>query len=335
NGGIGAGTEVGDLPTATGNRYTQFNAKLKNLYGQIEISDKAMLASGNSAGAFVNLLNDEMEGLMKASKFNFGRMLFGDGTGTLTITKTTTASNVVNVLNTYNLAEGMVVDILSTGGAPIVNGQGRLIMNVDRTADTITLSGSDVVTTANNNRIVLQGSNNLELLGLGAIFQPSGSLYGVPRNVNSWMQPHSAINTLAIDDQKIQTAIDTVEEKSGGEIDFIVCSYGVRRAYQAYLQETSRNIDVMNLQGGFKAISFAGIPIVADRFCPPGTMYLLDSSEFTLHQLCDWRWLEDGAGHILHQVSGTAKYTATLVKYAELMCDKPAAQACLRDITEK
>ena len=83
NGGVGAGSETGNLPTAAGNNYAQFTLALKNLFGTIEISDKAMRASENSAGAFVNILNAEMEGLLKASKFNFGRMLYGDGSGKL------------------------------------------------------------------------------------------------------------------------------------------------------------------------------------------------------------------------------------------------------------
>ena len=81
NGGVGAGSETGALPTAKGNRYAQFKTTLKNLYGQIAISDKAIRASGSNTGAFVDLLNAEMEGLLTASKFNLGRMLYGDGTG--------------------------------------------------------------------------------------------------------------------------------------------------------------------------------------------------------------------------------------------------------------
>ena len=71
NGGVGAGTEDGNLPTAGGNNYAQFVLGLKNLYGRIEISDKAVRASENNAGAFVNLLNAEMEGLVRASSYNF------------------------------------------------------------------------------------------------------------------------------------------------------------------------------------------------------------------------------------------------------------------------
>ena len=35
NGGVGAGTEEGDLPASAGNNYEQFVTTLKNLYGTI------------------------------------------------------------------------------------------------------------------------------------------------------------------------------------------------------------------------------------------------------------------------------------------------------------
>ena len=78
NGGIGAGSETDALPNASGNGYVQFVADLKNLYGKIEISDKAVRASANNVGAIVKLVADEMEGLGKASSFKLGWMLYGD-----------------------------------------------------------------------------------------------------------------------------------------------------------------------------------------------------------------------------------------------------------------
>lgn len=41
------------------------------------------------------------------------------------------------------------------------------------------------------------------------------------------------------------------------------------------------------------------------------------------------RWLEDEDGRILKQIRGKAAYSATLVKYAELICRKPCGQAML------
>ena len=49
NGGIGAGDESGNLPGAYGSNYIQFVSTLKNLYGQIEISDKAIRASADGS----------------------------------------------------------------------------------------------------------------------------------------------------------------------------------------------------------------------------------------------------------------------------------------------
>ena len=106
NGGIGAGDEDGSLPSAAGNNYAQFVLELKNLYGKIEISDKAIRASQNSAGAFVNLLNAEMEGLIKASSFNFGRMLYGDGTGILANISNNTATTLT-LDSVTNIIEGL------------------------------------------------------------------------------------------------------------------------------------------------------------------------------------------------------------------------------------
>lgn len=333
NGGISAGKEDGSLPVAASNNYAQFVLTLKNLYGTIEITDKAIRASQNNSGAFVNLLEAEMEGLLKASKFNFGRMLFGDGSGVLA-KAVEQASNVITVDSVRNITEGMVVDVVkaSTGATAVYN---RRVVDVDRTNNTITLAGTALSSTsvAAGDLICVQGSYNNELTGLGAIFGDSETLYGLVREDNKWMNPHKATSAV-INDVVIQKAIDHLDEVCGSQADFIVCSAGVKRAYQEYLITNRTNIDVMNLQGGFKAISYNGIPLVSDRFAPAGTMYLLNTSDFHLHQLCDWRWLEGDSGKIIHQVASRPVYTATLVKYADMICDRPAGQAMISGITE-
>lgn len=333
NGGVGAGTEEGDLPSAAGNNYEQFVTTLKNLYGTIEISDKAVRASENNVGAFVNLLNAEMDGLIKASSFNFGRMLFGDGSGVL-CTVSSVSGNTVTADSVKNLIEGMVVDFLDDGSA-ITGAAGRRITAVDRDNKTFTVTGSALdEAIAAGNAVCVQGSYNLELTGLGAIFQTTGSLYGLDRATHKWMIPYIKTKVGAISETVIQTAIDRLEETAGSRVDFIVCSWGVKRALQKHLSENKRNIDVTELAGGYRSITYNGIPVVADRFCPDGTMYLLNTSDFCLHQLCDWKWLEGDDGRILRQVAGKPLYTATLVKYADLICTRPCGQAMLSGITE-
>ena len=139
----------------------------------------------------------------------------------------------------------------------------------------------------------------------------------------------------AISETVIQKAIDYLEESAGSKVNFIVCSSGVKRAFMKHLATYKRNCDVMDLAGGYKALSYNGIPIISDRFCPDGTMYLLNSDDFTLHQLCDWKWLEGEDGKVIKQIAGKPSYTATLVKYADLVCAKPCGQAMLSGITEE
>ncbi len=343
NGGIGAGTEDGDLPTAGGNNYAQFVLTLKNLYGKIEISDKAIRASENSAGAFVNLLNSEMEGLIKASSFNFGRMLYGDGTGLVAKIEANSASTVT-VDKTTNLIEGMIVDVVSSAGVAVNGATGLRITSVDRANKVVTFSASSLTVNALvGSYLCVQGSYNKEITGLGAIFKDTGSLYGLERSTYGWMIPYMKdISTVTedattlgqIDDIIIQTAIDALDENADSKVDFIVCSAGVKRGYQYYLANYRSNIDVMELAGGYKAISYNGIPVVSDRFAPANTMYLLNTKEFNLHQLCDWKWLEDEGGRVIKQAQNKPTYSATLVKYADIICNKPSGQAMITGIKE-
>ena len=336
NGGIGAGTETGDLPMPVGNKYAQLTLSLKNLYGTIEISDKAIRASENSAGAFVNLLNAEMEGLLKASKFNFGRMLYGDGKGKLCSTLTYSGNadrSYIKVDSVRNLMEGMVIDVYAANGTAPTATNLRIVL-VDRNNKIIKVTGTvpeNVITSGYY--LTMQSSKDLELTGLGAVFQQTGTIYGLDRNENKWLVPYIRTGAGSISSGMIQTAIDNIDERAGSESDIITTSYDVRRFYLDYLALTRSNVDYMNLDGGFKAISYSGIPMVADRFVEDGTMYILNTADFKLHQLCDWRWLEGENGKILMQKAGSPTYTATLVKYADMICDKPIGQAKISGIT--
>ena len=331
NGGIGAGAETDALPKAAGNNYVQFISELKNLYGKIELSDKAIRASENNAGAFVNLLNDEMEGLIKASSFNFGRMLYGDGTGLLaTVTEFDDSARCAVVNSVKNLIEGMVIDVY-TAGVKNEAKSGARIKYVDRINKKVFTETN--VAFEEDDEIYVQNSKDFEITGLGKIFSDSETLYGLNRSAYPWLSPYKKENAGEISDTLIQSAIDFLDEFSGSTVNYIACSSAVRRAYQEYLSAYRRNIDVQELAGGYKAISYNGIPLVADRFVEDDTMYLLNTDHFTLHQLCDWKWLEGEDGRVIRQNQGFPTYSATLVKYADLICDKPNGQAKISGIS--
>jgi len=58
-------------------KYT-LKEELANIYGYIEISDKAIKVAQNSAGAFVDLLNSEMESLLKETNNHIINAIYGE-----------------------------------------------------------------------------------------------------------------------------------------------------------------------------------------------------------------------------------------------------------------
>lgn len=335
NGGITSGTETGALPKAQGNSYVTLTTDLKNFFGKIEISDKALRASMDDSGAFVNLLNAEMEGLLSASKRNFARMLFGDGSGKLATTVLYSGNENLakfKVDDASKIEAGMVIDIETSG--VITNAmKNKVVKSVDHTDNVVTLTANLPAAQGKDSIVYVQGSRSNELTGLESLFGTSSTLYGLTRADYDFLTPYKDATGGAMSAALIQDAIDHVEERSGGIVNFIVTSYAVRKKYVAYCASSNHNVDVMNLDCGYKALSYSGIPFVVDRFCGKNDMYLLNTDDFKLHQLCDWRWIEDAAGGILKQESGSAAYSATLVKYADLMCERPVGQAKITNIT--
>lgn len=332
NGGIGAGTETGMLPKVAENNYVLFESSLKNLYGTIELTDKALRASNSDAGAFVNLLTAEMEGLVEASKFNFARMLYGDGSGLLATGKATASGATTFVCNSLkNIMVGQKVDIYVEGTFV----QSARVVAWDYANKKITFDKvctADMASDAKTTTLYVQGSKDKEITGLGAIFNTTGvtSLYGVSRTNNPFLNPiSSTCATSSYNEASMMAVVDECEEKTGGEINFICASYDARRKYQALFANNKLNLDTTTLAGGYTAITFNGIPVLAERFIDSNTFYFLNSEDFKLHQLGDWQWIENDKGQILKQKEGYPTHTATLVKYAELVCSRPGAQGKL------
>ncbi len=330
NGGVGCADDDADLPMASSSEFLSFRAPIVNIFGNIEISDKVLRASQTTAGSFVNLLNNEMESLLKAAKFNFARMLFQDGKGILckivgSNSAASGGSTTIYVDGLKNVIEGMIVDVIKNKS---VVSAGHRITYVDRAAKTIKVSGT-VSDLTEGNILTLQGSYQNELYGLPYLYATpaeASTLYGNVRSAMTYLLP-SEKEVASLTADIIQETLDDIEERSGGTINLMIASYDMRRKYLSSLQESRINVDYMNLDGGFKSMSYNGIPFYADRFVPEKTVHFVNTDDFRLQQLGDWSWIEGDGGRILRQLDNKAAYGATLVKYANLICVRPIGQA--------
>lgn len=329
SGNILAGAEDGNLPDPYKNRYLSIVTPLKNLYGTIEISDKALRASRESSGAFVNLVNAEMEGLIASAKQNFQRMLFGDGSGKMCKILDSVSSTEYEVDNVKDYFAGMQVDVI-----PKVAGTGDsygvCIASVNKDDSTVTFATA-ISDTIVNGEMYPHGSKDNELCGLGAIFD-SPTLYGYNKTNEPYFAPYVVDAAKTLTEDKLTDMLDYVEENCNSKINMIICSYKTRKKIAALIAANRRVVNTVDARTGFGVVAVNDVPVYADKYCPDDRILFLNTDDFSLNQLCDWEWLEDESGKILKQVPGKAAYTATLVKYAELICKKPCGQAMLKNI---
>ena len=319
NGGIMAGEETSDLPAGVDTPYLSFVAPLKNLYGRFEISDKAIRCASSDANAFVNLLQDGMDSLLKASMFNLSRMIYGDGSGALATA--TVSDGTITIDYVDAVVPGMFVDVYN--GSTLVYANTK-VMSVDKATKVVTFDKTAAqLSIATGYKLYLHNSKDNEIIGLRGIVNNT-TLYGVTKSDYPIMNAKSYTGelTTAFDEDYVQGIIDDLES-DGTNVNFINCSYELKRLYQRYLTLYKKNINVATLEDGMQVITHFGIPIVPTNQVAAGEAFFLNTDDFTFYQLGDWKWLEDESGRVLKQHPSKPAYAATLVKYTELLCQKP------------
>lgn len=331
NGGFGAGTETGQLPSPGENIYKKLYGTTKNLFGVISISDKSLRSiHGNDKGAFGDLVEREIDGMMETAKWHFARQVSGSSKGILAKCKASTGTKI-QVDDRRLLIEGITIDILDASGSPIA--QKRRIKNINRATDEITIDGASV-TVGEGALITAQGSYNLELTGLGDLFDLNlTQLYGNSREENDWLNPHVASGG-EISDVLLHSTITDQEDAYNVQLDYIRAGNKAYQSYMKYLQAKTRIVNTTKLEGGAISLEFNGRNIVRDKFMVPDAMDFLDPSKFYLDQVGEWDWIKGPVGGIFVQQGNTATYNASLVKYADLTCVTPGGMARLTGITD-
>ncbi|MDE7453955.1 MAG: phage major capsid protein [Clostridia bacterium] len=329
-GGIVSGAEDADLPAPHKNRYAAISVPLKNLYGTIEISDKALRASRDSEGAFINLLNAEMEGLVNSAKASFQRMLHGDGSGKLCAIVKKISNTEVQVDDVKEYFAGMLVDCSNAMGLFAESSKGVMISGVDMANSTVIFETA-VTSSLEGGYMYVHASKDRELTGLSAIFD-SGTIYGYDKSTDKYFAPYKVDCNHKLTESVLSDVLDHMEERYNSKINFILCSYKTRKLIASLLDANRRVVNTIDARTGYGSVTVNDVPVYADKYCPDDRILFLNTDDFGLYQLCDWEWLEDEDGKILKQVAGKAAYSATLVKYAELICRKPCGQAMLYNV---
>jgi hypothetical protein len=349
NQGIGARGVREKLPTAGAQKYKQAHLYLKNLYGAIEVDGQLFEQAADNYNSFINVVDNEIKGLKRDLSRDLNRQIYGDGTGTLAVVKTTdsSADPVVDFDDVHWLEPDMVVDLLAgtdlVDGTPTVLYAGIVILSVDESAKTVTFNTNVAVTAGD---IIVRASNttnsfNKELTGLGAIVASGNSLHGIDGATTAvWNSTVKTLGSAGTPGSLTELAlINLVQDvdKKGGDIDVFLASPGVYNAYWNLLQGMRQFTNGAGLTGGQRSFTFEalGKPIkfVSDYAAPKGTIYALSSNELVINRKRDWAWM-DRDGSMWSRVADTDAYEARIYQYSEIGTYRRNAHAKLSNIAE-
>jgi hypothetical protein len=82
----------------------------------------------------------------------------------------------------------------------------------------------------------------------------------------------------------MQRGFDETQFTGGGSVQLGLTSPEVRRKYLRLLVADKRFTNTLKLDGGFTALEFDEVPIVADPDCQTSRMYLLDLSTIAMYE---------------------------------------------------
>ena len=348
NSGVGAGSETA-LPTAGNQAYLNPYDTVAYNRARIQVSGPVMKASRNDKGAIIRALDSEIQGAVRDAKKEVNYQLHNDGTSRRCLVNGdpgTGTTLTVDAPGTNYLYDGMIVDIIAddTGVATdtdvtISTVDSATACTVSAALDTGIADNDWVIRADSHDGAGVTPSDSYEMMGIKGIVDDATyvtTLHNVSRSSYAWWK----CSTFTNDDNSgtnrdltldlIQEAISAVE-KNGDNVNLIISGVDLRDAYASLLVADKRFVNTLDLDGGFKALEYSGIPWVADTDCQPNTIFFLNTDRLFLMQMSDWDWMdEDGA--VLSRVSGSDAYEAALFWYSDLATDRPRSHSFLRDV---
>jgi len=359
SGGIGAVGENANLPDAGYQQYYRAKYDLKYLYGRVRVTGPSMAKTKNEAGAFLQALKSELDGLRNDLRKDLARQVYGDGSAVIAQAAASSAvsGSVITLASAEAIKKGqlypnMKVDIFAystnakassvTTTITAVNAATPSITVADATgvADGDYIARAGAVAAQLNNAT---GSRSNEIDGLSRIVSTSAQDLGeVAVATYGWwdnkrlapdFDPEVAGSQTALSLDLIQKAMNTIRLE-GANPSAIITTLGIQREFYNLLQQDVQYIDPASLSyaAGFKTLSYNGMPLIADIDAPYGRMYVLDESTMKVFSDQDWHFL-DADGQTLRQVSDRDAFEAIMVRYMNIGATKRNNQMVISGIT--
>lgn len=313
--------EGGVLPGAGQQGYDSASEVIRYHTYSIELTDAAIEGTKGAENSFVDLLQDETEGVARDMKQDIARQAYGDGTGAIaTIAAAVTAST--HTLDTVQYLEiGDPVQITSDGSNGTGGANPAYIGAIDYSAKTITLYSDQALTTLQSfaattaMKVYVFGNRNGEMPGLRNIVADNNTLHTVDRSQAKYAYLRSRVNNVGgvAGESAFQQLKDSINARGQGEVEEFLTTYGIRRRLAATYTSVKRFNDAqaVNVKGGYTAIYVDDVPVLCDPYLPKGDVYALQSDALAWFEQTSPGWLQQKDGAVFNLKPATNGYSAS------------------------
>ena len=300
---------------------------VKRSYVSRQIDALAIQGTAAKEAAYIPLVRKIVQEALDAAAMGQQRSLHGDGRGVLGVIGTVNSTTDIIVSAPYGLASsgrgglllfpGMYIAVRDTTGATL---RGKAyISTVTNSGDNANLIlataiagmvATDIIVTASES----DDAYNREVNGLINVTNRGGSFnslhnidgatftrWNTIRHVAGTDTP-DATQPSEFDIWDLGTKVANVSGKnfqsSASEFLLLTTPNLKRKFAESFFGQRRWSMeDMVELKGGFKAVSMNGLPIVDDFYCPAGTVYLLHVPSLTWVDRQDFQKLSyEGAG---------------------------------------
>jgi hypothetical protein len=350
--GIGR-ADGGTLPTAGQQGYETAVIPNAYIYGRIEVTGPTIRAARDNAGAFVEAIKSEVNGLTKDIRRSVNRQLFGDGRDALGFWTTADDTSGTNIDDNQGNAfvhlpsSGTVTcDLIDAGDNSTKRGDSIVVTLGAKgaTSYAVTWTGT-VSSSADTDYLVLEDTLGYQMMGIEGIIDDAnpallaGGLHGLDVASKTFWKAQVFENsgtkralTLAMMQEPL-SAIAQNSDFDEADVEFMLGNYNIRDKYVSLLVADKRFVNTMTLDGGFKGVEFNGIPFVVDPQCKRSTIYYVVPESMRIYRTSDFDWMEKD-GSVLSRVANKDAYEAVMFHYGNLACHFRNANAVLGDLED-
>lgn len=280
-------------------------------------------------------------------KFGVGQLLNGFSVRTAGGTQRTSnaAASPIFLVEAVNPSAGTItladpngVNDLSLGTSDLAAND-VLVKNGTRTLGTAGVNGSRFEIMGLDGAVSIKNPP-LDDAGLFGIDRPL-DFDGITANasgVNAWASyVNSAATSRPLTGPIMTSLIDGVHIKAGGVPDYFLTTFGIRAEYADLQGNVRRSVNRIQISGetsggfaenveGGEFLEYNNIPIIPEKYCTAGTVFLIGKDALGFDYWSDWHWLDRDGGVLKLSQQGGIKpsWIGVLAAFGEMGLSAPS-----------